>query len=86
MTEPAPHERHDNTGRLEPLLDIEGIANRLGVTERHIRRLVAERRIPYVKWGHLLRFDPNDIDEWLATMRRAPLQPAAGALRHRRDG
>lgn len=28
--------------------------------------LVAERRIPYVEWGHLLRFDPDEIDEWLA--------------------
>ena len=33
---------------------------------RHIRRLVAERRIPYIKWGHLLRFDPDEIDQWLA--------------------
>lgn len=30
-----------------------------------MRRLVAERRIPYVKWGHLLRFDPLAIDEWV---------------------
>ncbi len=32
-----------------------------GVAERHVRRLVAERRIPFVKWGHLLRFDPGEI-------------------------
>jgi excisionase family DNA binding protein len=32
------------------------------VTERHIRRLVQERRIPFVKWGHPLRFDPDEID------------------------
>ena len=25
----------------------------------------AERRIPFVKWGHLLRFDPAEIEEWL---------------------
>lgn len=33
------------------LLDIEGVAARLGVTVRHVRRLVADRRIPYLKWG-----------------------------------
>ena len=43
------------------LWDIEGVADRLGVQVRHVRRLVTERRIPYIKWGHLLRFDPSDI-------------------------
>lgn len=52
------------------LVDIRGVADRLGVTERHIRRLVAERRIPYFKWGHLLRFDPAEIDEWLEDARK----------------
>ena len=47
------------------LIDLPAVAERLGVNERHIRRLVAERRIPFVKWGHLLRFDPAEIDAWL---------------------
>lgn len=47
------------------LVDLPAVAERLGVNERHIRRLVAERRIPFVKWGHLLRFDPSEIDVWL---------------------
>ncbi len=53
-----------------PLVDIEAVARRLGVPVRHVRRLVAEARIPYVKWGHLLRFDPVDIEAWLARARR----------------
>lgn len=32
-------------------VDINGLAEYLGVTVRHIRRLVAEDRIPYIKWG-----------------------------------
>lgn len=44
-----------------PLMDLDAVARRLGVNHRHIRRLVAERRIPYLKWGHLLRFDPVEI-------------------------
>ena len=47
------------------LMTIEELADRLGVTVRHVRRLVSERRVPYMKWGHLLRFDPKAIDRWL---------------------
>ena len=47
--------------RLPRLLDIEGVTEHLGVSERHVRRLVAERRIPFIKWGHLLRFDPDEV-------------------------
>jgi excisionase family DNA binding protein len=58
--------------RLPRLLDIAGVAEHLAVSERHVRRLVAERRIPYVKWGHLLRFDPDEVAEWLDASRRRP--------------
>jgi excisionase family DNA binding protein len=54
-----------------PLMDLPTVARRLGVNHRHIRRLVAERRIPYVKWGHLLRFDPDEIEAWLDRARRS---------------
>ena len=55
-----------------PLVDIDGVAELLGVRPRHIRRLVQERRIPYLKWGHLLRFDPAEVDGWLDAHRRSP--------------
>lgn len=54
------------------LVDLPAVADHLGVTERHIRRLVAEQRVPFYKWGHLLRFDLTEIDAWLATHRVAP--------------
>lgn len=57
---------------LPQLLDVAGIAEHLGVSERHIRRLVAERRIPYVKWGHLVRFDPVEVGKWLQSARIEP--------------
>lgn len=57
----------------EPLVDIDAVAERLGVGVRHVRRLVAEARIPYVKWGHLLRFDPKEIEKWLSEFHVAPL-------------
>ena len=54
------------------LVDIDWVAERLGVTVRHIRLLVAERRIPFIKWGHLLRFDPDDIEGWIDGVRMPP--------------
>jgi excisionase family DNA binding protein len=54
------------------LWDIKAVAGRLGVEVRHIRRLVYERRIPYIKWGGLLRFDPAEIEAWLDAARRPP--------------
>lgn len=47
------------------LVDIVEVAALLGVDVRHVRRLVFERRIPYIKWGHLLRFDIDELVEWI---------------------
>lgn len=53
-----------------PLLSITEVAARLGVQVRHVRRLVYERRIPYIKWGRLLRFDPAEVEAWVDECRR----------------
>lgn len=47
------------------LLDIAGLASRLGVTERFVRRLIAQRRVPFYKIGKFVRFDPLEIDTWI---------------------
>ncbi|MEA2702074.1 MAG: hypothetical protein QOJ69_1961 [Actinomycetota bacterium] len=52
-----------------PLMDLPALAKRLGVNHRFVRRLVAERRVPFIKFGHLLRFDPDEIEVWLGTAR-----------------
>ena len=52
------------------LLNIEEVAEVLGVSVRHVRRLVFERRIPYTKWGHLLRFDPREVEMWIRSSTR----------------
>jgi excisionase family DNA binding protein len=38
------------------------LAERLGVTHRHVRRLVAERRVPFLRVGRFIRFDRQDCD------------------------
>lgn len=50
---------------LPRLLNISEVAEMLGVNVRHVRRLVFESRIPYLKWGRLIRFDPRELDRWL---------------------
>ena len=56
-------------GELPKLLDIAAVAEQLCVTERHVRRLVAERRIPYVKVGRFVRFDPAEVADWISASR-----------------
>ena len=50
---------------LRRLVDIDELADHLGVSVRHVRRLVSERRIPFHKWGRLLRFDVDQVNRWL---------------------
>ena len=73
---------------IEPLLDVQGVAELMGDTVRHVRRLVFERRIPYIKIGALLRFDPAAIRDWLEAQTVHPVgssfDRSATARRERR--
>jgi excisionase family DNA binding protein len=51
--------------QLPHLIDITILAEHLGVPVRHVRQLVADRRIPFHKWGHLIRFDSTEVLDWL---------------------
>jgi excisionase family DNA binding protein len=51
------------------LLDVAATAARLGVTVRFVRRLVAERRIPYLKVGKFVRVDPTELEQWIDELR-----------------
>jgi excisionase family DNA binding protein len=52
------------------LLDYEELADWLNDSIRHLRRLVQEGRIPYLKVGHFVRFDPEQVRHWLEDNRR----------------
>jgi excisionase family DNA binding protein len=49
--------------------DVPGLANHLGLSEGFVRALVARREIPFAKIGKFVRFDPDEIDMWLAERR-----------------
>ncbi len=51
------------------LLDVAAAADYLGTGERFIRRLIAERRIAFVKVGRLVRIDVRDLEDFLAAGR-----------------
>ena len=53
------------------LLTMDQLAERLGVTRRHVRRLVAERRVPFLRVGRFIRFDPAHVATWLDSNRVA---------------
>ncbi len=46
-------------------LDYRGAADYVNTTERHLRSLVQRREIPYVKLGRLVRFIPDQLDDYL---------------------
>lgn len=50
-----------------PLMDIREVETTFGISERMLRRLVAERRLSFVKVGRLVRFRPEVIAAWLDT-------------------
>ena len=55
----------------DPLLDKHQVAQRLNVGPRFVERLIAEKRIAYVKVGHHVRVRTSSIDSYISinTMR-----------------
>ncbi len=51
------------------LIDVPALAIELGVTPRFVRRLVAEDRVPFLKIGKFVRFDPREIELWVDARR-----------------
>jgi excisionase family DNA binding protein len=52
----------------EKLLDIRGVAKRLGAGRDKIFELMRDEGLPHIKWGaRTLRFNPHEIARWLAS-------------------
>jgi excisionase family DNA binding protein len=54
---------------MDRLLTLAEAADRLGTSVRFIRRLIAERRIAFVKVGRHVRIDPADLEAFIAAGR-----------------
>jgi excisionase family DNA binding protein len=50
-------------------MTVDELAELLHVSVHHVRRLVFERRIPFLKIGSRVRFETAAVEEWLSTLR-----------------
>ena len=63
----APNTRYmENIELKQKLVKKREIAIRYGVSERTIQEWMEQRRIPYFKFGYMVRFDPQACDQALA--------------------
>jgi excisionase family DNA binding protein len=60
----------------EPLMTSEEVAALLRKTPRFVRRLVAERRIEYVKVGRSVMFRPSAVADYIERNRVSPMSRA----------
>ena len=58
------------------LLNVPEVADKLGTSQRFVRRLIAERRIPYTKLGKHVRIADADVEAFIAAGR---IEATAGA-------
>jgi len=58
---------------MDRLLTVAETAERLGTSERFPRRLIAERRITFVRVGRHVRIPESVLDEFISTGRVEPL-------------
>ena len=54
------------------LLTVDEIALRYSVTDKTVYNWVSKRFIPFVKFGHLLRFRVDDLQEWEKSLKIDP--------------
>lgn len=70
---------------MQGLITSQELAERLRITERHVRRLVSERRIAYVKVGRCVRFTEQAVSDYIEgnkveVMSRAQLRRALAGV------
>jgi len=51
------------------LLNIKELSTLIGVSVSTLYTWVSQRRIPYVKCGHSVRFDLEDINKWITKLK-----------------
>jgi excisionase family DNA binding protein len=59
----------DRVQDLRPFYTTQSLARRLSLSERTVRDLIRRGEIPSYKVAGARRFDPADIDSWLAQRR-----------------
>lgn len=55
---------------MKQLLKVEDVANLLQVDKQTIYQLKARHQIPFIKIGGSVRFDEEQIEEWIASKKK----------------
>lgn len=63
------------------LMTVEQAADYLNINEAFVRRLIQERRLPFLKVGRLVRLRQTALDRWLAAAEVPATRPAHGTRR-----
>lgn len=56
---------HQKMQPYSQMLTVDEAAERMGMSTRHVRRLVSERSIPFYKVGRSVRIASPDVDAYL---------------------
>jgi len=67
------------------LIGFEEVAELTSMPESSIRKMVTAKRIPCVRLGKHVRFDPEDIEEWIER-NKVGSGDAVGATHNENDG
>lgn len=59
------------------LLTIEEAAERISMSPRYVRRLIAERQIVFYRMGRSVRIKPADLAEFIDSGRVEPITPSS---------
>lgn len=74
------HRRITGTGGFTPLIDAKAASRLLGVPHTWLLAQARAGQIPHHRLGHYVRFNPDDLRDWLAESRITP-DPSHGDRR-----
>ncbi|MGA2322126.1 MAG: helix-turn-helix domain-containing protein [Solirubrobacteraceae bacterium] len=72
IPEPTGRAIPGDTHPFSPLIDAKAASQLLGVPHTWLLAQARERRIPHHRLGHYVRFNPEDLQEWLKETRSMP--------------
>jgi excisionase family DNA binding protein len=66
------HGAHDRPRAFTPLIDAKAASELLGVPHTWLLAQARAQRIPHHRLGHYVRFNPDDLKQWLTETRSTP--------------
>lgn len=61
---------------MNALLDVRTAATRLSISPFTLRAWVRSGRVPHVRLGRLIMFEPQDLNQWIASRTHAAVAPS----------